>query len=163
MSKTKIIHYIKIQYSHHVSKQNKTTVQQTNGRTAMPQTQNTHPPFEICIDAKVETPPATNTFERAFLDAVDLVFDRLCGREAAQVFFRYLEDDCGISREMLPEKIPAFAAVVEAVFGRSAFLIEARIMCEMHGKFPGFMYSPRKSGMSFADYSDALKRYAGSC
>ena len=123
----------------------------------MTQTENLELAFEIVLDYPREK-PKLDAFSKVFLDAVDSAFSTL-GDQAKQVFYRYLESSHGISRKMIPRNVEAFATVVETVFGQSARLIEIRIMCTLHGKFPNFKYSAAKGELSFVGYVEALRLF----
>jgi hypothetical protein len=124
----------------------------------MTQTENLELAFEIDLDCSKEK-PQLDSFGKIFLGAVDFAFSTL-GDQAKQVFYCYLERSYGISRKMIPENVEAFAAVVEAVFGQSAWLIEIRIMGTLHEKFPISNILQKKANYLLWD---TLRSYAFFC
>jgi hypothetical protein len=97
-------------------------------------------------------------FDTAVIEAIDEVFTSL-GENVKRVVYIFLENNYGIKKEQIPNKIELFSIAIESIFGDAARLVELKIMEKLQRKVKGFKYKARGSEIFFAEYLAALQRY----
>jgi hypothetical protein len=97
-------------------------------------------------------------FEKVILDAVDSALNVL-GESGKHVFYQYLTDNFGATREQIPNAVTEFAKALEIIFGEAAILIEIKMMAALHERVPGFNFAAGYGDLCFVDYVEALRLF----
>jgi len=105
-----------------------------------------------------ERNPRNKKLDKTIMKAVD---DSLSfyGSQCKESTYLQLDKTYHIKPGEIPEKIEEFAAAIEKIFGAASYLIEMKIIKELHDKIPGFVHFPRSDGLVFADYMRNLRYY----
>ena len=109
----------------------------------------------VQIDA---SEPRSHTFNEIVLETIDEVFTCF-GNNCKQSIYRYLQNQCNISRTEIPIRVQEFSNAIETLFGPGASLIEIEIMKRLSSRVPEFRHSPRKSNLSFGNYLSSLNSF----
>lgn len=99
---------------------------------------------------------ARQTFDKAFLNAVDNALDSL-GKSAKQSIYFHLESKFEIERDEIPRRIEDFADGLEKIFGVGAHFLEILIMKELHRRIGQPLEWDENKEFIFAEYIAAAK------
>ena len=96
-------------------------------------------------------------FDELLLEAVDEGLSSIGGSAKHAIFF-YLETVFHIKRRDIPNRIEAFAAAIEKIFGLGANCLEILIMNHLYEKVKGTVQLNEPKDFTFTKYVDAVKR-----
>lgn len=106
----------------------------------------------------VDSETQKSTFDKLVMEAIDEVLSAL-GDSCKQAIYFYLERECNISRNKIPNRIPDFSDALEQLFGVGAGLIEIQIMKRLRNKVPQFKHSTKNQSLSFENYIASLSSF----
>ena len=95
--------------------------------------------------------------ERLLIQAVDEGLSSL-GDSSKQAIYFHLDKSFNIKKEQIPQKIEAFVAAIEKIFGVGANFVEVLIMRKLDEKIGQESSSRPSKDVTFNDYIAALKK-----
>jgi hypothetical protein len=117
----------------------------------------TAPIFELTLNNTQQQATAPE-FDALVIDAIESALSIL-GEPSKQAVYSYLEKSHAVTRNAIPANFAEFTRALENIFGQAAFVLETRIMKNLHCKVQTFKYSPGAEGFSFAGYVEALRDF----
>ena len=97
-------------------------------------------------------------FQSVVEEAVEFILSSI-GTVNKETIYRHLENNYGLRREDIPERIEEFAGAMEQTFGNVAKLLEIKIIERIHCKYRDFKYTPEKEELSFSGYVLNFKKF----
>lgn len=91
-------------------------------------------------------------------EAVDKVLRRILGREATLLIYRYLENQYGVRKGEIAEKIDVFAKGLEEFLRSGAYVIEMKILEHIYSR-QNMLYKAELGKVDLRyDFVDQVKR-----
>ena len=91
-------------------------------------------------------------FEKILSEAIDEALSSF-GENCKHVIYYNLENEFGLPKNEIPERIEDFTGAIETIFGKGANILEIRIMKMLFNKINSpFPYSHKDDSLKFENY-----------
>jgi hypothetical protein len=97
-------------------------------------------------------------YETLVSEVIDQTFSAL-GENVKNAVYQTLKSQYGVEKQDVADRLDAFAAAIENLFGKASNLIELRIIQALNSKVKGFAYKPKTDTLVFVQYMTALKKH----
>jgi len=105
------------------------------------------------------TDPKPRTLDSLLGESIDQVLDDLLGRKAKEAVYDYLERNCSLARDDIPQNTEKFFNLTEETFGKGSMTIAHCISERLWGKL-GWEFEDIH-GFEFSDYLEMARARVG--
>jgi len=94
-------------------------------------------------------------FKKLLLQTIDDSFKEIFGETATHIIYFYLESNCSLRREDIPDRLEDFMEGLHKFFSKASVTVEHAVLTKLYSSL-GLKFE-RREGQGFVDYVDELK------